>query len=379
MSVSKIRRKLKLRQFHSHRAEFYEHLARSVRQKELLRTYIEEELAIARAPKTADSSKAAALQEMLRRIRAGEEVAFSRVIGQTMPIEDRMMLAAVDVSTDKARTLEDVAAAIRQQQEANKILLKALLVPLILVPGILVFAYVMAAVVIPTITKVAPPTIWTPYLSFVRGVSELIAGYGAYGMAALAAGVVAFLSALPRWTGPWRAKLDRVSPKMATGLFPVAPFLLPMALYRDFVAGQVLTTLAVLLNSGATLTDAMKTIARNSTPYARWHMQRMLGHLHQHATDYVPAFGKGLLSTRLLAMLASRLRNARKFDEVLVDIGTQGNAVIRGEVQRTAVVINAMLIMAGALFIIFLYSGQVLIADATAEAMDPMKKHSSKR
>lgn len=376
-AVRSLLRAVRLRGFHAQRTEFYEHLARSLRQRELLTAYLQEELVIARAKKTADPSKALALHEMLRRLQSAEDVTLSRVVGGSMPAGDRMMLAAVDVSHDKPGTLHDVAAAVKEQQQAAKLLAKALLVPLILLPGILAFAYVMAVVVIPTITKVAPPTIWTPYLSAVRFVAESIASYGAHALIFAVIALLGFFYSLPRWTGSLRARLDRVSSKAATALFPVAPILLPLALYRDFTAGQVLTTLAVLLNSGATLTDALRTIGKSGTPYTRWHMRRILAHLNQFSTDYVPAFGKGLLSTRLLAMLASRIRNAPKFDEVLVDIGTQGNVVIRAEVQRSAVAINAMLLFGGALFIIFLYSGQTLIADATANAMDPAKRHST--
>ncbi len=367
-------RALRLKAFHATRVEFYDHLARSIRQKELLRSYLEEELRIAKAKKTADSSKAYALQEMLRRVSKSDDVALSRVVGLSMPTSDRMMLVAVDESKDKPQTLLDVAAAIREQQEARKVLVTALMTPMLLVPGILVFAYVLSAIVIPTISKVAPPEIWTPYLSLVRWTSQVIASYG---LAFLGVGVsmlVAFIYALPRWTGNLRARCERISPKVATVLFPIAPFLLPLSLYRDFTAGQVLTTLAVLLNGGATLTSALRTIAKSGSPYIRWHMRRMLAHLDQFSTDYVPAFGRGLLSARLLAILASRIRNAPKFDQVLVDLGTQGAAVIRQEVKRSAATINAILIVGGVFFLIFLYSGQTLIADAVAEAMDPMKR-----
>lgn len=367
-------RSLKLRSFHANRVEFYDHLARSIRQKELLRSYLEEELRIAKAKKTADSSKAFALQDMLRRVSKADDVALSRVVGLSMPPSDRMMLAAVDESRDKPQTLQDVAAAIREQKEARKVLVTALMTPLLLVPGILVFAYVLSAIVIPTISKVAPPEVWTPYLSFVRWVSQAIANYGIVAMALGVTALAAFVYSLPRWTGNLRARCERVSPKLGTALFPVAPFLLPLSLYRDFTAGQILTTLAVLLNGGATLTSALRIIAKNGTPYTRWHMRRMLAHLDQFSTDYVPAFGRGLLSARLLAILASRIRNAPKFDQVLVDLGTQGAVVIREEVKRSAATINAILIVGGVFFLIFLYSGQSLIADAVAEAMDPMKR-----
>ncbi|MDF2461915.1 MAG: hypothetical protein K0Q43_150 [Ramlibacter sp.] len=371
-------RSIKLRPFQAERADFYDHLARAIRQKELLRSYLEEELRIARARNTADKSKAFALHEMLRRVMKADDVALSRVVGGSMPAADRMMLAAVDESKDKPQTLEDVATAIRDQQQARKVLVTAMLTPLILVPGILVFSYVLGAMVIPAISKVAPPHIWTPYLSLVRGVANAIAQYFLVAFVVAAVAVAAFVWALPRWTGLWRQRLERINSKTATLLFPVAPFLLPLALYRDFTAGQVLTTLAVLLNGGATLTGALKTIAKNGTPYTRWHMRRMLSHLDQFSTDYVAAFARGLLSPRLLALLASRIRNAPKFDAVLVDIGTKGGAVIREEVKRSAVSINAMLILGGAGLVIFLYSGQMLIADAVAEAMDPMKKTSRK-
>lgn len=365
---------LNLRDFRSKRADFYRHLARSMEANELLRTYLTDEGKIARSKKTADQSKARALAEMLRRLERSEDISLVRIIGSVIPDSDRMMLAAVDQSKDKPQTLRDLAKAIDEQHEARQIIVKALITPVILIPGIFAFSMILSTQVIPTIAQIAPPEVWTPFLSFIRGLAYAIARFGFPAAVIFIVLGIAFSLALPKVTGRRRAALEQISPRTATLLFPFAPFLLPMAMYRDFVAGQVLTTLAVLLNSGATLNSALKTIQQTGTPYVRWHMRRILSHLELYSTDYVGSFGKGLLSSSLLASLASTIRNNPKFDRVLVELGTTGNKKIRDQVQKSAVIINALLLTSGAILIVVLYAGQFMLALETQDAMDPVKR-----
>lgn len=373
-ALANFQRSAGLRGFRKTRAEFYRHLARSVESHELLKSYLTDELRIARAKRTSNPSRARALAEMLRRLERSDDISLSRIVGSVMPVDDRMMLAAVDHSKDKPGTLRDLAAAIEEQAEARKMVMKALLTPLLLVPGIFVFAMILAVKVIPTIASIAPPEVWTPFLSFVRALANLIATAGIPMAIFSVVGGIAFWLALPRMTGRLRTRLEGTSPRLCTYLFPVAPWLLPLTMYRDFVAGQILTTLAVLLNSGATLTGALKSIQQNGSPYVRWHMRRILAHLEAYSTDYVGSFGKGLLSSELLADLASTIRNSPKFDKVLVELGTKGNKQIRDRVQRSAATINAMLLVGSAVLIGVLYAGQFLLASETQDALDPVRR-----
>lgn len=373
-SLHALSRSLRLQGFRRKRAEFYRHLARSVESHELLKTYLTDELRIARHPKTADASRAAALSEMLRRLERSDDISLARIVGGVMPPEDRMLLAAVDQSKDKPATLRDLATAIEEQAAARQVVFRALVTPLILLPGIFIFAMILSTKVIPTIAQVAPPEVFTPFLAFVRGIARVIAVAGGPLAVLLVVAGLVFWLALPRATGRWRARLEQIGRRKATMLFPVAPFLLPLAMYRDFVAGQILTTLAVLLNSGATLHAALKTVQQNATPYVRWHVRRILAHLDAYATDYVGSFGKGLLGTELLAGLASTIRNNPRFDRVLIELGTVGNREIREQVRRSAVAINALLLFGGAALIAVLYLGQFLLAVELQEVMDPVRK-----
>jgi type II secretory pathway component PulF len=372
---------LRLSSFHKVRDEFYELMARAIDNKENIRDFLAAELTISKNPRTADSSRAAALHSMLKRIGEADEYTYAGFMGPVVPMGDRVMLAAVDESSDRAATLRALAIAVREQRQAKAVIVKALIPPLILVPGLGAFAWVIAAKSIPVISKIAPPEVWTPFNAAVRSFAEFLVGYGVPMIGLLVAAVMVFIYLLPRSTHRLRYRWEKMDAKRAMLLMPVAPWILPLGLYRDFQVGLMLSALAVLLDSGATLKDALETIRRAATPWMRVHVRRILSHLEDRPTEYVEAFSKGLVSARLLARLASTIRTTPQFDKVLIEVGTTGSVEIRKEIERSAKAMNAMLLAVAGVVLVFLYMGNASISQSMTEEMDPVKRmqHMSRR
>jgi len=365
---------INLMDFRGKREAFYEQLAKSIENKEQFKTFLEEELKIARHKRTRNSSREAALKLMVRKLSLGDDFLISQILGTVMPQNDRMMLAAVDEAKDKPGTLRALAAAIKSQKEAKSVIWKAIFPPMVLIPGVAGFSYVLATQSIPIIVKVAPPEVWTPFNMSVRIVSEIVASHGGLIVASVIGAIAAFTYALPRWKGNLRSKLEQVPQGWGFLLFPVAPFLLPLSIYRDFQVSLLVTSLAVLLKSGATLSSALDTLKRNADPWMRWHLKKIMNHLNVAPTDYIPAFSKGLMSPKLLARLATTIRNNPQFDKILIQLGTEGGEDIRNEIGNTAKGLNAVLLSVAAAVVVFLYVGQLSISQSMTEELDPVKR-----
>lgn len=364
---------IKLLSFRSKRAEFYTDVAKAIEMKEPLVKFCEAELAIARAKHTSNSSRAYALRVMLRHLRTGDEILISKTLGRVMPASDKVLLVAVDQSSDAPATLRALARAIRDQQEAKATLFKSLLTPIILLPGLAVLAWVLSTKSIPIIVKVAPPEVWTPYNAAVRSVADAIRQFGLALIVSTGAFIGAFSYYLPRSTHKFRLKIERMNPKLAVWLTPIAPWILPLSIYRDFQAGMLLSALAVLLQTNKTLKEALEVIRSNSSPWMRLHIRRILRHLDENPTEPAKAFSKGLLSASIQARLATMIRNT-KFETVLINVGTTGTEEVRKVVAKNAWVLNIIFLGLTSVLVLFLYSGQMIISAKMKEEMDPVKR-----
>ncbi|MCR2747609.1 type II secretion system F family protein [Limnobacter parvus] len=375
--ISQLWTSIQLMDFRGKRDEFYLQLAKSLERKERLRTFLLEEQKISKAKATRDSSREIALNLMLQKLSHGQEFKMSQILSDVVPKEDRLLLSSVDFSKDKPETLRALVSAIREQKEAKSLLIKALVPPFIMLPGVFIFSYILATQSIPVIAKIAPPEVWTPFNASVRNFSEGVADYGFLVIGAMASLVLFFAYQMPRWSGKWRGRIERIPQKMGLLLFPVFPIALPLSIYRDFQVTLLLTSLAVLLKSGASLTTALDSLRSNSQPWMQWHLRRVTKHLYIAPTEYVEAFAEGLLSPKLLARLATTIRSDSRFDRVLIELGTQGVIEVRKEIQSSSKGLNTLLMIASAACVLFLYVGQLSIAQSMTEALDPVSKMKS--
>ncbi len=370
---------IQLMDFRSKRDEFYLQLAKSIERKERFRTFLLEEQKISKAKATRDSSREFALTLMLQKLSEGQEFRISQILGEVVPREDRLLLSSVDFSKNKPETLRALVLAIREQKQAKTLLIKAMVPPFIMLPGVFAFSYILATQSIPIIAKIAPPEVWTPFNASVRNFSEGVADYGFLVLGTIAALVLFFAYQMPRWSGKWRGRVERIPQKLGLLLFPVFPIALPLSIYRDFQVTLLLTSLAVLLKSGASLTSALDSLRSNSQPWMQWHLRRVIKHLYIAPTEYVEAFAEGLLSPKLLARLATTIRSDSRFDRVLIDLGTQGVLEVRKEIEGSSKSLNTLLMIASAACVVFLYVGQLSIAQSMTDALDPVNKMKSYR
>jgi type II secretory pathway component PulF len=188
---------------------------------------------------------------------------------------------------------------------------------------------------------------WTAIFLDVHGVA-LCAG-----CLALLAGVAA---CLPRWRGPWRVPADS---------WPI------FSLYRDFQAGMLFSTLAMLLRSGQTLQAGLEDAAECASPWMRWHLGRILSALDENPNAVLDAFRRGILSRPLLARAMTLNRSSQTFADVLVQLGTRESERVVERVKITARVANAAVVGAVAGVAVFMGVASITVPGRFASLMEP--------
>lgn len=367
-------RDFQLSAFRAKRDEFYDQLARSYDDKEQLRDFLSAELKIAKNPRTSNSSRALALKIIQTRLASGDQSRYRQLFDGVMPAGDRMMLSALDDAPDKAALMRQIAHNVREQKKLIGIVKGKVIPPMLILPGAFIFSYVMATQSLPIIVKIAPPEVWTFFNMAVRLFAEFVAKYGLISIGVIALLGTFFVYQLPRWTGRLRTRLEQVSPGMGAVLFPVAPFILPIGIYRDVQAGMMFSALSVMLQSGRTLNDSLAEIRNNSQPWMRSHIRKILAHLEINTTEYAQAFSKGLLSPQLLARLSSQIRTNPRFDQILINLGKSGGEEVRLEVEKQTSTVNFILLTFGGLMVVFMMVGQLSISGSMTEEMSPQKQ-----
>ena len=367
-------KQFQLFEFHLNRSDFYRELAKSIRKTEPMRQFVEAELQVATSAVTGSASKAHAMRGALRQLSTGREHSITATIGAIMPIRDKLMLGAVDRSRDQPATLEILANAIDDQMMAQKAIFFAVAKPSLYLAGAAALGYMISTEAIPAIEKTAPVEVWTPFNDTVRIVANVINNYGVLICALGLLLVLFFVSQLSKWRSPLRLRMERCNPVLAIWLTPVAPWLLPLAMYRDFQAGLVFSALAVWLGTGRSLKESLEAILQNSSPYLKSHIRRILNHLNANPTEYIEAFSKGLISQRLLAKMGSSIRNSPSFSDVIIEIGTTGNKEAREQVTKNAAVMNFTFVGLFIGLVMFLYVGLMNISNSMQTEMNPVRQ-----
>ncbi len=369
--------------FWGKRADLYRDISKSIEDKELLRDFVEGELAISLSPHTLDTTRAAGLKYMRSVLESGI-YSVADVLIAVMPRSDHMALGVLRHSPDQVDALKNLAKCVDEQNAMTKLVLKNLVSPMLLIPVGFVFAYVLTTVSIPEFVKTAPPEVWTGFNQVVRVTAESFASFGPLVFGT----IMAFTAWLLAWGLANVTAEARFRAESATGtnrliwnlVFPFRPAL---QMYRDIQGTRFLSDLSYLLKSGMLLQDALTTMAHDATPWMRRHLVKIIGHLHAYPGDHIGAFGQGVLSHFLAGRLHSAVRrDTGRFGEVLIAIGSKGQHEAQAALERSAVKFSASLLVATIAVIVFFYGGQGAIIKSIEEANSPsavMRREAARR
>ena len=347
-----------LADFRSKRAEFYRDFAEMYQRNEAMVSFLEGE--IANAQLTRQRSRARALRIVLHRHQDGEHASrVSHLLEGVVPRSDAMLLTAVDRAADKPQALRALADAIDKQQQMLRLMLAYSALPTLTIPICYALIALLGRVmlVIDQATPVyAQDALWDGMNGWARAIAAFAQAWGTQTLLALGLGLGAVLWSLPRWRGAARL---RVEPWPVYGL------------YRDFQAGMLFSSMAMLLKTGETLQGSIDDVTQRASPWMRWHLGRVVDALEENPTATLDAFRRGLLSPHLLSRAATLNRSSASFSEVLIQLGTTEGERVLLRVKKAAVIANFALVGLFASVATFMGVASMTVPARFAELMEP--------
>ena len=358
MSARAIANWLALLDFRSARAEFYRDFAEMYQRNEAMVSFLEGE--IANAQLTRQRSRARALRVVLHRHQDGEHASrVSHLLEGVVPRSDAMLLTAVDRAADKPQALRALADAIDKQQQMARLMLSYSALPTITVPICYALISLLGKVilVIDEATPVyAQDALWEGMNGWARVIAMFAQAWGAQTLLALGLALGAVLWSLPRWRGASRLRVEA---------WPI------YGLYRDFQAGMLFSSMAMMLKTGETLQGSIDDVTQRASPWMRWHLGRVVDALEESPTGTLDAFRRGLLSPHLLSRAATLNRSSASFSDVLIQLGTTEGDRVLLRVKKAAVIANFALVGLFASVATFMGVASMTVPGRFASLMEP--------
>jgi type II secretory pathway component PulF len=347
-----------LSDFRLARAEFYRDFAEMYQRNEAMVSFLEGE--IANASLTRQRSRARALRLVLHRHQDGDHASrVSHLLEGVVPRSDGLLLAAVDRAADKPQALRALAEAIDKQQQMLRLMLSYSALPAVTIPICFVLIALLGKVIL-VIDAATPPyaqeALWDGMNGWARAVALLAQAWGAQLVVALGAALAAVLWSLPRWRGPARLRVEG---------WPI------YGLYRDFQAGMLFSSMAMMLRTGETLQGSIDDVTQRASPWMRWHLGRVVDALEENPTGTLDAFRRGLLSAHLLSRAATLNRSSTSFSDVLIQLGTTEGERVLARVKKAAVIANFALVGLFASVATFMGVASMTVPGTFASLMEP--------
>ncbi len=345
-------------EFRFGRAEFYRDFAEMYQRNEAMVSFLEGE--IANASLTRQRSRARALRIVLHRHHDGEHASrVSHLLEGVVPRSDAMLLTAVDRATDKPQALRALADAIDKQQQMLRLMLSYSALPAITIPICYTLITLLGKVIL-VIAEATPiyaqDALWEGMNGWARDIATFAEAWGAQMLVLLGVALGAVLWSLPRWRGAWRLRVEG---------WPV------YGLYRDFQAGMLFSSMAMMLKTGETLQGSIDDVTQRASPWMRWHLGRVVAALEENPTAVIDAFRRGLLSSHLLSRAATLHRSSASFSDVLIQLGTTEGERVLLRVKRAAVIANFALVGLFASVATFMGVASMTVPGKFASLMEP--------
>ena len=345
-------------EFRFSRAEFYRDFAEMYQRNEAMVSFLEGEIASANL--TRQRSRARALRIVLHRHQDGEHASrVSHLLEGVVPRSDAMLLAAVDRAADKPQALRALADAIDKQQQMLRLMLSYSALPAMTIPICYALIALLGKVilVIDDATPIyAQDALWEGMNGWAKAIAIFAQAWGAQTLTVLGAALSAVLWSLPRWRGPFRLRVEA---------WPV------YGLYRDFQAGMLFSSMAMMLKTGETLQGSIDDVTQRASPWMRWHLGRVLDALEENPTATLDAFRRGLLSSHLLSRATTLNRSSASFSDVLIQLGTSEGERVLARVKQAAVIANFALVGLFASVATFMGIASMTVPGKFATLMEP--------
>ena len=326
------------RDLHQRRAAFYYDLGATLQDRVPLVTTLSKYHSRARTRKP---TTALMYLQMLRGLQMGS--LSHALAGIASPVEQTLIdatQAAGDASM--AEGLVFMSMTVEKTDMMVSTMRKAVVYPLTLLTMFVAMMVGFAVTAVPILAELMPHEKWPLLGRMLYNVSMVITNHGIWIGLLFVALIAGFLSAMPRWTGPMRMRLDRY---------------LPFSIYRDYAASLLLISLSSMMRSGVSLRSALERCMKFSSPWLRWHIRKIMSNLSKPNTPFFgQAFSTGVMSQEM----EDRVQDASERRDpveafVRMGVGSIDRMVVAME-ERASIINRGMVVICG-LILAFMMAG----------------------
>lgn len=226
---------------------------------------IDESLVMLRDQASSRKSPLAALYAHILMLKASGVTLDVALAGVATP-EELLLISSGQDSGNLPETLLMAADLLEARQKIHEAVVGVIAYPLFLLTMCLGILLLIALYVMPELTLISDPELWTGMSAVLYQVSMFTASWpGLFTLALLLIFIATVGITLPIWTGPLRRRCDAVP---------------PWSIYRLITGCSWLFTLAILMRSGMQLTkivgDALA--MPHTTPYLRERLEALTVH-----------------------------------------------------------------------------------------------------
>lgn len=279
--------------------------------------------------------QAVVLDEWRRQIRNGRS--FGRAIEGWVPDSDRLVIEGGEIAGNLTVAIDKAILISGSSKKIRNTLVAGLAYPFILVFVAIGFMVMFGLQVIPSFEEILPREQWTglgAQMAMMSDFVNLLLFPMLVAAGLLTAGVV---YTMPRWTGKWRNRFDRIP---------------PWSLYRLIIGSGFMLTVSGMIKSGIPIPTILSMLQRGAGAWYTEKLQRTLYHVNNghnlgealHRTGFHFPDEETVQDLRAYAGL-------NKFDETLEKLGTEWleDSVQKIE-QQTGILRNISFIILGGVF-----------------------------
>ncbi|MFP3709233.1 type II secretion system F family protein [Paraburkholderia sp. SIMBA_009] len=293
-----------------------------------------------------------AYDEMETRMRHGDGLALA--IKPFVPLDEYALLdlAFASDKEDAARRGFDLCemAASAKRVLSNTTALQ-MAYPMVLLCYMYGLCMLFGGMVYPQVLEVRPLDQWMPSGKILYAIDTYCCDYCLLNVALLAAGVSSYYYGLKRWNGALRNRVD------------AAPLMWRNR--RDLRAALLIVSLSGLLDSGLTLSAALKRIGRHADPWLSWHVSTMERRLKEHPEQPMRAFATGIFSEDVVDRIADAERRDN-FVDAIKSLGRTSLDRVVEAVRRNARITHYVLLGVAAALFIGLGVGSYVVTGVTS-------------
>lgn len=208
-------------------------------------------------------STAIVVNEWRKKLKSGRSLAKS--LSGWINKSEEMIIEAGEQSNKLSEAMGDALDASTAARRIRKTIITAMAYPMVMLVALFLMLYGFSTGIVPSFAQIVPPTQWTGNAARMYSLSQFVINWMVFLVAGIVAlGIVTVVS-LPNLKGPIRTTLDKLP---------------PYSIYKVFAGASFMMSLRGFIAAGIPVPEALRRIARGSSPYVRSRTEAILAQVN---------------------------------------------------------------------------------------------------